>query len=84
VHPLQRSRDGTAGACRSTPSKIDNRSLIGRCLPLPDLGGDLLRTAAGLVKAITTADGEAINVLGKHVEDRCGGCSVCASWLGTG
>jgi hypothetical protein len=61
VHPLQRSRDGTAGACRSTPSKIDNRNLIGRCLPL--------RTAAGLVKAFTTADGEAINVLGKHVED---------------
>jgi hypothetical protein len=69
AHPLQRSRDGTAGACRSTPSKIDNRSLVGRCLPLPDLGGDVLRTAAGLVKAFTTADVEAINVLGKHVED---------------
>jgi hypothetical protein len=69
AHPLQRSRDGTAGACRSTLTKIDNRSLVGRCLPLPDLGGDVLRTAAGLVKAFTTADVEAINVLGKHVED---------------
>jgi hypothetical protein len=29
----------------------------------------VLRTAAGLVKAFTTADVEAINVLGKHVED---------------
>lgn len=37
--------------------------------PLPTLGAEGLRSAAALIKATSDADIDAINVLGRHVDD---------------